>query len=209
MIRRTAGGESIRLYGFLALNIRARAECAVMAENFGYHYDGSVQDSGFMWLVPDHSPEAQERARLTWRGYPDAGRKGPLPPVSEGQVELMAARLAHAWGARGMDPRKSAVFVPFYLLLWARLFLMWDGSDVAVRCTIGIGALLVVLPLYQARTKRRGERAAAVLEAAGYERITDLKGRAKYVPPGALSAARPTTAATGPAPAPSATPRLP
>lgn len=167
------------------------ARLAATAEQFGYAYadlrqQGS-QDRYQLVVVPDPRPQAVERAERNRARYPDAATRGPLPAVPAEELELLKARIRFdLLNLYDDKQRASMLYVTCTVasaILGARLGLSATSPITAALIAVAVWAVFMALvPALVSAARRRRIRSAAVLEAAGFARTTDLDGRIRYLP---------------------------
>ncbi|MFD5370225.1 hypothetical protein [Streptomyces sp. NPDC127103] len=191
MLRLLAGGEPVAL-GASSASFKKLARLAFLAEQFGYEYaDLRRKDRGFtLHLEPDLRPRARELAAENRRRYPRAAEGGPLPVPDAGTIALFRARMMS--DVKRAASLENLAYVGLAFIISAVGVGFEFGDDRAAAFTIaGVvvaaeAAFITALLLWGRRANRT---AAALLEAAGFTRVPDERGRLRYVPP--ADAARP------------------
>lgn len=185
LLRTMEGGEPARITVSTTWNGLARL--AFIAQQFGYEYADLKQngDRLALCIVPDPSPQAQRRAAQNWARYPDAGNGVSLPPVEPDAIELLKARMVVDLGSQSTDKLRMGMAV-FVLTALAAAIGFRFHADTAVLVIVGIAwaALLCLLPVLLAYSRRYRAKHVARLQAAGFTPVTDRSGRVRYVPPG-------------------------
>ncbi|MGA5197838.1 hypothetical protein [Streptomyces exfoliatus] len=186
LLRLLAEGEPVAFDPGVTYGRAARL--AVLAEQFGYEYADLRQSGGrfTLFLLPDPRPQARERVAENRSRYPGASEGGPLPVPDPETLALFKARMLSDV-QRGSSLKWILPYAGATLALGALEFGTEFGDDRAAVLTIagvvwaGCGALGAALLLWNRRVKRTG---AIRLEAAGFTRMPDERGRLRYVPPG-------------------------
>jgi hypothetical protein len=187
MLRKMAGGEPVQIIISMT-TMKGLSRLAFIAEQFGYEYADLQQtgDNRFaLLIVPDPSPQAQERAARNRARYPDASDGVSLPPVVPDAIELLKARMVVDLGSQFTDRLRMAIAV-FVLTVFAGAigFKLRAYTSAVVIVGIVWAALMALLPVMLAYSRRYRAKYAARLQAAGFTPVTDRNGRLRYVPPG-------------------------
>lgn len=188
LLRLMAEGEPVSLdTGGLAYGRAVRL--ALLAEEFGYEYADLKQSEGklTLFLLPDPRPQAQERAAENRRRHPRASEGGPLPVPDPETLALLKARMLFDVERRRLTSKWIWASAGLALVIGALELGIEFGDDWDAILTIG-GAFLAVTAIFGAVLYVWGMRvlrAGAIrLEAAGFTRVPDERGRLRYVPPG-------------------------
>ncbi|MFI5567805.1 sulfurtransferase TusA family protein [Streptomyces sp. NPDC051740] len=190
MLRQMESGEPVRVTSAMPTTTKL-ARFAAMARKFGYAYadvrrgGGPKGDQYLIVIVPDPSPEARERAARNRARYPGAAHGGELPRLAPEEVELLKARITFDISTMYTDKQMILLAgiaavplaLPFGLLLGS-------GATAVVLAAVFWAALMALVPVGLAVSRRYRTRYAAVLRAAGFTPVTDPAGRLRYVPPG-------------------------
>ncbi|MFJ9018594.1 hypothetical protein ACIRPU_01190 [Streptomyces sp. NPDC102259] len=164
------------------------ARLAFIAQQFGYEYANLqlTSDNKFaLFIVPDPSPQARQRAAQNWARYPDANDGVSLPPVVPDEIDLLKARMVVDSGNQFTDKARMAIAVfVFTSLATAIGFRLHADSAAVVIVVIVWATLMALLPVLLAYSRRHRAKYAARLQAAGFTPVTDPSGRLRYVPPG-------------------------
>lgn len=184
MFRLMAGGEAVELGSAMA-SVKKLARLAFIAEQFGYQY-ADVRQGGNnglrMLIVPDPSPQAQNRAAQNWAQYPQAGDGKSLPPFVPDALELLKARIN--FDLTGKVAEKRMGFGAIGLTVGMAIGVARSSGD-GVFFVIGTWVLLVaILGVGFVVTRKRNAKFAARLQAAGFAPVADETGRVRYLPPG-------------------------
>ncbi len=189
MMQQIAAGEAAEVTSAMA-SIRKLARLASIAEQFGYDYAGVRQGGGpqgnglVMLLMPDPSPRARTQAARTWTHYPNAAAGGPLPPLQEGTVHLLRARIGLDLAARYSEKQLIALagfgFTVAAVVLGIQLGAGIDSWVVAGTTWV---ALIALVPVLLRVNRRYRARCTAILEAVGYRHVRNQHGGSKLVPP--------------------------
>lgn len=168
-------------------SVKKLAKLACTAQLFGYEYIDVRQGGGrntslHLYLAPDPSPAARQRAAANWQQYPQAAHDGPLPPYPSDMFELLKARINFDLTGR-LTEANRLVMAGLALTVAAGLMPLRDvPTAVAVGFWVVTMGALGVAVLVQ---RQRNAKFAAYLERFGFQRVTDQEGRARYLPPGA------------------------
>ncbi|WP_319194694.1 hypothetical protein [Streptomyces sp. AK04-3B] len=182
-----ASGEPVRMAVSMS-SWEGLARLAFVAEQFGYAY-ADLQLTGdnkfALFIVPDPSPQARQRAARNRARYPDAGDGVSLPPVVPDAIEILKARMVVDSGSQYSDKVRMGLAVFALTALAASIGFTLRADSVAL-AVVGVvwAALMALLPLLLVYSRRYRTRNAARLEAAGFTPVTDRSGRLRYVPPG-------------------------
>ncbi|MEU2289208.1 hypothetical protein ABZ614_46380 [Streptomyces sp. NPDC013178] len=163
------------------------ARLAFIAQQFGYEY-ADLQLSGdkfALFIVPDPSQQARERAAQNRARYPDASDGGSLPPVVPDAIDLLKARMVVDSGSQYTDKLRMGLLV-FVLTTFAAAIGFRLRADTGAVVIVGIvwAALMSLLPVVLVISRRYRAKHTAQLLAAGFTPVTDRSGRLRYVPPG-------------------------
>lgn len=190
MLRLMASGEPVELTSPMA-SVRKLARLAYVAEQFGYQYvhaksGGGAENKGIkMFIVPDTSPQARQRAAENWARYPQAGDGESLPPYDEQTLELLKARIKFDLASNyTVLAGVGGVTVACVLLVVENMGETWALVTAAALWVFGMALAAAMMPFH----RKRMRRLAALLTAAGFVQIHDEKGRERYVRPEALTA---------------------
>ncbi|MDG4863429.1 hypothetical protein P8605_35340, partial [Streptomyces sp. T-3] len=170
-----AGGEAVEFTSKSAM-VKKLARLSFIAEEFGYQYADTVsmgQDGTRLLLLPDPSPQAQQRAARSWAQYPQAGSGGPLPPYRQDALDLLKARIMFDMTRKGGFEKRMA----------------WGAGGLTVGCAVSIGSgenpavwgsvwagTMVLLGAGFLWTRQRNAKYDAVLRSAGFSPVTDGTG---------------------------------
>lgn len=184
MFRLMASGEPVELTSAMA-SVKKLARLAFVAEQFGYQY-ADVRQAGNnglrMLIVPDPSPQAQNRAAQNWAQYPQAGDGKSLPPVVPDALELLKARIN--FDLTGKSAEKRMGFGALGVTVGMAIGVARSSGD-GVFFVIGMWVLLLaILGVGFVVTRKRNAKFAARLQAAGFAQVADETGRVRYLPPG-------------------------
>ncbi|WP_436740384.1 hypothetical protein [Streptomyces sp. BBFR102] len=178
-------GQPIVLTSPMA-SVKKLAKLACTAQQFGYEYIDVRQGGGRssalqMYLAPDPSPAARQRAAANWQQYPKAGDDGPLPPYPADMFELLKARINFDLTGRMTEPNRL-VMAGLGVTVASGVMALRDMplTGVAIFWVLGM-AVLGISVMVQ---RQRNVKFAAYLERLGFLRVTDGEGRARYLPPG-------------------------
>ncbi|GAA2564420.1 hypothetical protein GCM10010295_63160 [Streptomyces intermedius] len=170
-------------------SVKKLAKLACTAQLFGYEYIDVRQGGGrntalHMYLAPDPSPAARQRAAANWQQYPQAGNDGPLPPYPSDMFELLKARINFDLTGR-LTETNRLVMAGLGLTIASGILALRDlptgfvvGFWLVAMAALGISVVV---------QRQRNVKFAAYLEGYGFQRVTDQEGRARYLPPGAQS----------------------
>ncbi|AXQ55376.1 hypothetical protein D0C37_12740 [Streptomyces koyangensis] len=170
-------------------SVKKLAKLACTAQLFGYEYIDVRQGGGrntalHMYLAPDPSPAARQRAAANWQQYPQAGNDGPLPPYPSDMFELLKARINFDLTGR-LTETNRLVMAGLGLTIASGILALRDlptgfvvGFWLVAMAALGISVVV---------QRQRNVKFAAYLEKYGFQRVTDQEGRARYLPPGAQS----------------------
>lgn len=164
------------------------ARLAFIAEQFGYQYADlqMTSDNKFaLFIVPDPSPEGRQRAAQNRAQYPDADEGVALPPGVPDAIDLLKARMVVDTGSQHSDKLRTGILI-FFLTMSAAVVIFRLRAETAAIVVVGIvwAALMALLPVLLAYSRRYRAKYAAQLRAAGFTPVTDGNGRLRYVPPG-------------------------
>jgi hypothetical protein len=192
MVREMALGQPVEV-PMRAPALRPYAYTAAVAEQFGYAYadiraaPGGARRNGYlMSFVPDHRPQARERAEHNWTRYPDAAATGALPQVPADVLELFKARISYDFEDREADRGRTAVAYVFLTLVCVIIGVRVGIRSSPATAAIAAGATWAVLMsvtwfLVSIRRRKRA-RYTAILEAAGFTQTPVSNGRSRYLP---------------------------
>jgi hypothetical protein len=186
MLREMASGEPVQMT-LSAWSWKRLARLAFIAQQFGYEYaDLQLSDNKFvLFIVPDPSPQGRQRAAQNRARYPDADEGVALPPVVPDAIDLLKARMVVDSGSQHTDKLRMGILV-FFLTTSAAAICFRLRADTAAVVIVGIvwAALMALLPVLLAYSRRYRAKYAARLQAAGFTPVIDRSGRLRYVPPG-------------------------
>lgn len=170
-------------------SVKKLAGLACIAQQFGYEYVDVRQDGGRngalkMYLAPDPSPAAQQRAAANWQQYPKAYADGPLPPYPSDMFELLKARINFDLTGKATEASRLVLAGLGVTIACGVLALREVPMPVVLVAWVLAMALLGVTVAVQ---RKRNVKFAAYLERLGFQRVTDQEGRARYLPPGSQS----------------------
>lgn len=184
MFQLMGSGEAVELTSAMA-SVKKLSRLACIAEQFGYQYVDTRQSGGRngalkMYIVPDPSPYAQQRAAQNRAQYPQAANDGPLPDCPPDALDLLKARINFDLTGKSAEKRMAlgAVGITVGVLIaalrtgdstWAA------GFWVFAMALLGIGIVV---------TRKRNAKFAARLQAAGFVQYADETGRVRFLPPG-------------------------
>ncbi|MFC8420964.1 hypothetical protein ACFUN7_08805 [Streptomyces sp. NPDC057236] len=179
-------GEPLRVTCALPTTTKL-ARFAAMAQEFGYAY-ADVRQQGnqcLIVIVPDPGPEARERAARNRAHHPRAAHGGELPRLAPEAVEILKARITFDVGTMCTD-RQTILLAGIAVVLPALSLglLLGSGATAVVLAVVLWAALMALVPVGLAVSRRHRTRYAAVLRAAGFTPVTEPDGRLRYVPPG-------------------------
>ncbi|WP_128984955.1 hypothetical protein [Streptomyces roseicoloratus] len=108
-----------------------------------------------------------------------------MPPLADEAVRLLKLRMrcdcAHQYTEGQLHRR--AVYAVLYVVFHVAAFSMRDGWD-GLRVNLIVGAaLLALVALVPVVNRRQRAKYGALLEDAGFRRVTDHDGRVWYEPP--------------------------
>jgi hypothetical protein len=182
-------GEPVSL-NVVTTSMTKLARLAWVAEQFGYEYadlrgGGGANNGMTLLLVPAADRRVLERAARNRALFPEAARKGPLPPYEPEEVELLKARMMFDL-TREYDDRTRLTVGAVALTVVVGTVLFKTGANPTALLIVGAvwASVMALLPVGLAYNRRSGARYAARLESAGYVPLTDPTGRVRYVPPG-------------------------
>lgn len=187
MLREMASGEPVRMT-VSGWSWKRLARLAFIAEQFGYQYADlqMTSDNKFaLFIVPDPSPEGRQRAAQNRAQYPDADEGVALPPGVPDAIDLLKARMVVDTGSQHSDKLRTGILI-FFLTMSAAVVIFRLRAETAAIVVVGIvwAALMALLPVLLAYSRRYRAKYAAQLRAAGFTPVTDGNGRLRYVPPG-------------------------
>ncbi|WP_406159023.1 hypothetical protein OG806_25365 [Streptomyces sp. NBC_00882] len=164
------------------------ARLAFIAEQFGYEYVDlqTNSDNKFvLFIAPDLSPEGRQRAAQNRGQYPDVGAGEALPPVAPDAIDLLKARMVVDSGSQHSDKLRTGIMI-FFLTMSAVTICFRLRAETAAVVIVGIvwAALMALMPVLLACSRRYRAKYAAQLQDAGFTPVTDRNGRLRYVPPG-------------------------
>lgn len=184
MFQLMGSGEAVELTSAMA-SVKKLSRLACIAEQFGYQYVDTRQSGGRngalkMYIVPDPSPHAQQRAAQNRAQYPQAANDGPLPDCPPDALDLLKARINFDLTGKSAEKRMAlgAVGITVGVLIaalrtgdstWAA------GFWVFAMVLLGIGVVV---------TRKRNAKFAARLQSAGFVQYADETGRVRFLPPG-------------------------
>lgn len=185
MLRHIAAGQPVQVSSPWGTATRL-ARLAALAEQFGYAYVHVHQDLGtraspVMLLVPDPTPEGQERAARTWAAHPRAADGEDLPPLDPAAVRLYTSRVLHDLTGPAAEKRMLAGFVGLFVAGGVLAFRISGSVGVQVAVLVWLLVPPLLLGLAYAVNRRRHARHGARLAAAGLIPVTDERGRVRYV----------------------------
>ncbi|MFD4631848.1 hypothetical protein ACFVYR_27650 [Streptomyces sp. NPDC058284] len=188
MFRLMASGEPVVLTTPMS-SLKKLARLAYVAEQFGYQYMDARYSGGRnaqlqLFIAPDPSPQAQQRAAQSWAMYPHAAEAGALPPSRPEAVELIKARAKFDLTGKNAEQRMlygiggvtiASVVLAFRFGGERGDFVVAGIIWVALMGLVGIGFVV---------NRRRNAKFAARLQGMGFVPVTDETGRLRYLPPG-------------------------
>ncbi|MFE0178902.1 hypothetical protein ACFWZ2_42015 [Streptomyces sp. NPDC059002] len=188
MFRLMATGETVELSTPMS-SLKKTARLAFIAEQFGYQYldaryVGSGQSSRLvLYIAPDPSPQAQQRAARNRALYPHAAEAGPLPPFQPDAVELIKARAKFDYTGKAAEQRM--LYGVGAVTVGAVVLAVKGGGDASAFLVAGVGwaALMALGAAGFVFNRRRNARFAARLHERGFVPVTDETGRVRYMPP--------------------------
>nr|WP_203605076.1 hypothetical protein [Streptomyces sp. SID8014] len=181
-------GQPVMLTSPMA-SVKKLANLACVAQQFGYEYVDVRQGGGrntalHMYLAPDPSPAARQRAAANWQQYPQAAAGGPLPPCPADMFELLKARINFDLTGR-MTETNRLVMAGLGLTIASGILAL---RDLPMGFVVGFWVLaMAALGISVVVQRKRNAKFAAYLERLGFQRVTDQEGRARYLPPGSQS----------------------
>lgn len=187
MLRKMAGGEPVQIVISMT-TWKGLARLAFIAEQFGYTY-ADLQMTGdnkfALFIVPDLSPQGRQRAAQNRARYPDASDGVALPPDVPDAIDLLKARMVVDSGSQHTDKLRMGMLVFFLTTSAAAIgFRLRADTAAAVIVVIVWAALMALLPVLLAYSRRYRAKYTSQLRAAGFTPVTDRNGRLRYVPPG-------------------------
>ncbi|MGX1476119.1 UNVERIFIED_CONTAM: hypothetical protein RKD50_004927 [Streptomyces canus] len=187
MLREMVSGEPVHLT-LSGWSWKRLARLAFIAEQFGYEYVDLQMNSDnkfVLFIAPDLSPEGRQRAAENRARYPDAGEGEALPPVVPEVIDLLKARMVVDTGSQHSDKLRTGMAI-FFLTMSAATICVRLRAETAAVVIVGIvwAALMALIPVLLACSRRYRAKYAAQLKAAGFTPVTDGSGRLRYVPPG-------------------------
>ena len=187
MLREMASGEPVRMT-VSGWSWKRLARLAFIAEQFGYEYADlqmTIDNKFALFIVPDPSPEGRQRAEQNRARYPDAGEGGALPPFVPEAIDLLKARMVVDTGSQHSDKLRTGIAI-FFVTMSAAAICFRLRAETAAVVIVGIvwAALMALIPVLLAYSRRYRAKYAAQLKAAGFTPVTDESGRLRYVPPG-------------------------
>ncbi|MFF4275064.1 hypothetical protein [Streptomyces sp. NPDC001536] len=182
MLRRMGSGEPVRATTALGTT-KGLARLAFYAEQFGYQYANAHQlgNKYVIRVVPASGTAARARAAENWMRYPGAAQGGALPPLDDGAVAVLNARISFELATRFTEKQMLGLtvfgFTGVAIGPWIKFGLLVGGSLWAV--------LMALIPVLLVANRRYRARNAALLEGAGFTAVTEPDGRPRYLPPAA------------------------
>ncbi|RFU82222.1 hypothetical protein DY218_33610 [Streptomyces triticagri] len=187
MFELMASGEAVELASPMA-SVKKLSRLAFLAEQYGYQYadvrhGGGPQGNGLkLLIVPDGTPQGQQRAAQSWAQYPQAGNGGPRPPEDPQALDVLKARIN--FDLTGKNGEKRMMMGALGITVGAAIgALRATGTGVTFVAVAWIG-MMALLGLGFVWNRKRNAKFAARLGALGYAPVTDETGRVRYVPPG-------------------------
>jgi hypothetical protein len=186
MFQLMASGEPVELTSAMA-SVKKLARLAFIAQRFGYEYADVRQSGGQnnalkMLIVPDPSPQAQQRAAQNWAQFPQAASGGALPPFVPDALELLKARIN--FDLTGKSAEKRMGLGALGLSIGMAIGVVRASGSAVTWVIASWAGLMAILGIGFVVTRKRNAKFAARLQAAGFAPVTDETGRVRYLPPG-------------------------